>query len=301
VPEDDNNSAANPQTVGAAQSEQPRPSDLQQKGVSNRAKIAILIVAVLFVIMPFLFWRSTWFGLPLSDRKMDEAFADPDYPRKIQHALSQLADRIIRGDASARRWYPQIIAAAAHRQPEIRLTAAWVMGQDNSVPEFRATLQGLLRDAHPLVRRNAALALVRFGDASGREEILAMLRPFALTSPAEGTLAQRLQIGDSVNPGTLVGRIRQEETVIEMRSTVPGTLERWLQENDAAVAAGTPLAEIAPSAETVWEALRALLLVGEPEDLPLVETFLAPREGWPAQVAAQARATARAIRERQSN
>jgi biotin carboxyl carrier protein len=248
--------------------------------------------------MPFLFWRSTWFGLPLSDQELGEAFADREHPRKIQHALSQIADRIVRGDASVRRWYPQVRAAALHSTDEIRLTAAWVMGLDTSAEEFRSPLLALLQDENPMVRHNAALALVRFGDASGREDILTMLRPHQLTAPAAGTLVRRLVESDAVNPGTLVGRIRQGDTETEIRSKVPGTLERWLLANESAVSAGTPIVEIAPSAEMVWEALRALALVGTLEDLPLVESYFAPREGLPPQVNAQARATARAIRQR---
>jgi hypothetical protein len=41
-----------------------------------------------------------------------------------------------------------------------------------------------LQDHNPMVRRNAALALVRFGDSTGRAEIRSMLRPETVAAPA---------------------------------------------------------------------------------------------------------------------
>jgi len=46
------------------------------------------------------------------------------------------------------------------------------MGYDNKSEEFHQALLKLLRDTEPLVRRNAALALIRFSDASGRADLL---------------------------------------------------------------------------------------------------------------------------------
>ena len=43
-----------------------------------------------------------------------------------------------------------------------------------------------LHDEQPLVRRNAALALVRFNDNSGRAELIATLKPYVLKAPADG-------------------------------------------------------------------------------------------------------------------
>ena len=107
--------------------------------VSDRWKIGIIVIAVLFVVMPFLFWRSTWFGQPLSDKEMAENFADAEHPRKAQHALTQVGERMTSPDPrvreSARLWYPQVIAATQHRKEEIRLTAAWLrawQGQSRS-------------------------------------------------------------------------------------------------------------------------------------------------------------------------
>ncbi len=269
-------------------------------GLSRKWTFGILALCFLFVLMPYLFWQGTWFGKPLTAEEIEKNLADTEHPRKIQHALAQIADAIIRKDADAKRWYPQVAQLATHGVDEIRVTAAWVMGQDNSVPEFHQALLSLLKDSNPMVRRNSALGLVRFSDSSGHDEIAAMLRPYAMPSPLGGTLTQRLKVGDVVNPGTLLGRINIGNEEKELRSQVPGELTQWLVPQSAAVQAGTPIAEIEPDATMVWEALRALVVIGQSEDLAGVERYLAPREGFPEQVRLQARETAAAIRKHTS-
>src|SRR5438105_5186173 len=149
------------------------PADAKLRRPSN---IWLIIVAGLFIIVPFLTWYLTWFGRGLSDQDLTSYLSDEKNPRHIQHAMLQVEDRIERGDASAQKFYPQIIAAAKSSVPEVRKTSAWVMGQDNKSAEFHTALLDLLKDTEPLVRRNAALQLVRFGDASGRPELRAMLQ-----------------------------------------------------------------------------------------------------------------------------
>jgi len=274
--------------------------------MKRRWMLAILALTFLFVLMPFLFWQGTWFGKPLSIAQLQQALADNEHPREIQHALSQIADRILSPDEqtrlSARQFYPAVLRIAETGTPELRLTAAWVMGQDNTVAEFHQQLLRLLRDASPMVRRNAALGLVRFGDHSGRDEICALLAPYSMTAPFPGILVTRLRPDDAVNPGTLLGRIQAggaggEEK--EFRSEVPGTVNRWLVPDGSTVSAGQPIVLIDPSPTEVWEALRALYLIGEPQDLPAVEQFLRGGDAVPLNVRQQAEVTARAIRSRQ--
>jgi HEAT repeats/Biotin-requiring enzyme len=271
-------------------------------GLPRRWLLGILILAFLFVLMPFLFWRATWFGQPLTDEGLTRNLADAQHPRKAQHALSQLADRILNRDpavrSSARRWYPNVIALASGSHVELRVTAAWVMGQDNQEPRFQSALRKLLEDPNPMVRRNAALALVRFGDDSGRETIRGLLLSYPEQATAIGTLRQRLKPGDTVNPGTLLARIESAGMKVEVRATVPGTLARWLVNDGVAVSPGAPIAGIDPSADEEWEALRALYLIGKPEDLPVVEGLLRSRGVVTDAVRRQAELTARAIRGR---
>jgi hypothetical protein len=280
--------------------------------MKRRWMVAVLVLTFLFVLMPFLFWQATWFGKPLTTDEIQKALADSEHPREIQHALSQIADRILAPDqaarASARQFYPEVMRIAETGTPELRLTAAWVMGQDNTVPEFHERLLQLLRDGSPMVRRNAALALVRFGDPSGLDEIRSLLAPYSMASPFSGTLATRLQTGDAVNPGTLLGRIQtggalssqgSGEEEMEVRADVPGQVNRWLAPDGSAVEQGQPLLLIDPSPAEVFEALRALYLIGQPQDLPAVEQFIRGGEAVPPNVRQQAQDTATAIRARQ--
>lgn len=265
-------------------------------GLSRKWTFGILALCFLFVLMPYLFWQGTWFGKPLTDAEIGKNLADTETPRKTQHALAQIADSIIRKEAAVKRWYPQVIALASHKVDEIRITVAWVMGQDNSVPQFHQALLSLLRDPNPMVRRNAALGLVRFQDASGHEEIVAMLSPYTMPAPFAGALNHRLKPGDALNPGTLLGRIQTGSEEKEVRSQVPGTLSRWLVAENSVVQVGQGIAEIEPDTAMVWEALRALVFVGTVADLPAVERFTLPRANQPEQIRSQARETMLAIR-----
>ena len=276
--------------------------DLQppaQPSPASKRNLSIAIVPVLLVVITFLFWRETWFGRRLTDREMSQYLTDTSVPHKTQHALAQLAERIARGDASARQWYPQVLALAAHRESEFRLMAAWVMGQDNKSEEFHVALAKLVVDPDPMVRRNTALALVRFGDASGRAELRAMLEPFPLRGPQAGTIAFRLRDGDPVRSGTVVARIQSGESKpVDVVSPVAGELARRAGADQANVAAGDVVAEIAPGEDQAWEALRALYLVGTQEDLEDVERLARSAPGISDRVRQQAALTAEAIRRR---
>src|SRR5207244_1291299 len=60
---------------------------------------------------------------------------------------------------------------------------------------------------------------------------------------------------------------------IEVRSPISGRI-RWLSSPVGVhVAAGTEVASIDPSDDQVWEALRALFLVGRLEDIPVVRLY----------------------------
>jgi biotin carboxyl carrier protein len=267
----------------------------------GRWTYGILIVAFLFVLMPFLFWNATWFGRPMNDMQIAKALADRTHPREIQHALAQLETRIEARDPRVKEWYLQIVALATDPVDEIRVTDAWVMGQDNTSDEFHHALSQMLNDPNVMVQRNAALSLVRFKDDAGHAQILAMLRPYEMPSPLTGTLDTRLKAGDIVNPGTMVAHIEANGKKSEVRATVPGTLIRWLADDHANITAGQSLVAFAPSEGMVWEALRALYIVGRSEDLPDVEQVARAAYGSSPQIGQQAQSTARAIRDRSSS
>ncbi|HKR60711.1 MAG TPA: hypothetical protein VJS64_13405 [Pyrinomonadaceae bacterium] len=264
-----------------------------------RASGPILILAVLFVLGAFLSWYFSWFGRNLSDADITSYLSDQQHPRHIQHALLQVQERIARGDTSVRQWYPQVVRLATDPETEFRLTTAWVMGFDNKSDEFHQALLGLINDREPIVRRNAALSLLRFGDASGRPEIRAMLQPYALAAPAGGVVESSLKEHSPVARGALLVRLRQPDNIIEeVRSPFPGRVERITLPVGATIAAGETLLTLTSDEESIWEALRGLSFVGDRDDLPALEQYergTAPGPPRSDRIKEQAVQTAKAI------
>ncbi|MBI3665542.1 MAG: HEAT repeat domain-containing protein [Acidobacteria bacterium] len=251
------------------------------------------------VLVPYLYWRGTWFGRPLSIQQIEQYLNDEKNPRHIQHALVQISQKLDRGDRSAEKWYPRIAVLAGHPVAELRVTAAWVMGRDSHSELFHQALGVLLRDPEPIVRRNAALALANFHDAAARPELRAMLEPYTLRAPREGVLTYRLKVGEMVNRGTLVARLETgEKEPTEVRAPLPGKLEFKMVSDGARMKQNEEIVVLAPSPDHVWEALRALYLVGTPEDLAAVEKFTLPASEWPERIAQQAALTSQQIRAR---
>lgn len=267
---------------------------------SRKYPWAIVVVVVLFVIVPFVSWYGTWFGRPLSDAKMQEYLHDQNKPRNVQHALSQIGNRIIDGDQSVKRFYPDVVAASENKQPEVRMTAAWTMGQDNTYQDFHPALLTMLQDPVTGVRHNAALGLVRFGDSSGRQELVAMLKPYAVRSEGAGTVDLVVkEPGVSVAANGTLARLREASgNTVEIHAMEAGRVESISIANRASVEAGTELITLAPSTEQVWEALRALYIVGQPEDIPEIQRYTRPSPTIPDRIQKQATSTVEAIRDR---
>jgi biotin carboxyl carrier protein len=265
----------------------------QSRRPGKKAYLLIALFAFLLVLFPFLFWYSTWFGRELSDSDIDLYFADASKPRRAQHALVQIGERLTRRQ-DVSRWYPRIVEQTGSSNVELRQTAAWLMGQDRKYAPFHEALRRLLADPAPMVRRNAALALAGFGDPAARPELLAMLRPHSIAAPAAGSVQYRLKLGDYVNPGTLIAHVGG----VEVRAAVPGEVRSLGRREGAAIAAGESLADLGPDKNHVWEALRALFIVGAPGDLEDVERFTRPIAGMPDTVTRQASLASQEIRSR---
>src|SRR5277367_1923270 len=161
---------------------QPKP----KHSMSRTQKILFFAIGWLIVLMPFLFWWNTWFGRNLSDQQLTEYLHDDKKPRHIQQALVQISERVSHHDAAVSQWYPDLLRLAGDPVEEVRNTDAWVMGQDTSGAGFHDALLKMLADSSPMVRGNAALSLVRFGDATGRPQIVALLQPASITAPVDG-------------------------------------------------------------------------------------------------------------------
>jgi len=256
------------QNVASATAPKPK------RAMSRTQKILFFATGWLIVLMPFLFWWNTWFGRHLSDQQLTEYLHDDKKPRHIQHALVQMGDLMSHSDAATKHWYPELIRLANDPVEEVRNTDAWVMGQDTSGAGFHETLLKMLADPSPMVRGNAALSLVRFGDATGRPQIVALLQPAHINAPEDGHIIDADRPGTAIHQGGLLAKL--EATAgglpIEIRSPIPGRI-RSVSQPGANVTAGAEVAVVDPGTEQVWEALRALYLVGQIDDLPAIRPY----------------------------
>jgi len=249
-------------------------SQKPKRAMSRTQKILFFATGWLIVLMPFLFWWNTWFGRHLSDQQLTEYLHDDKKPRHIQHALVQMGDLMSHSDAATKHWYPELIRLANDPVEEVRNTDAWVMGQDTSGAGFHETLLKMLADPSPMVRGNAALSLVRFGDATGRAQIVALLQPAQIASPVNGRVIDADRPGTAIHQGGLLAKLEAagSSAPIEVRSPIPGRI-RSVSQPGANVTAGAEVAVVDPGTEQVWEALRALYLVGQIDDLPAIRPY----------------------------
>lgn len=266
--------------------------------MSTRNRFLFFLVAWLIVLMPFLFWWNTWFGRHLSDKQIGEYLNDEKHPRRIQHALVQLSERMQRGDGNAARWYPQILRLASHPVEEVRNTDAWVMGQDTSATGFHQALLRMLDDSSPMVQGNAALSLVLFGDASGRPQIVRLLQPARVVAPIAGSVTDASTVGTPVHQGGLIAKLHDGARSIELRSPITGRVRTFSATAGARLPAGAEVATVDPGDDQVWEALRGLYLVGRLEDLPAIQLYERNTPQISDRVRQQAALTEKAIRER---
>ncbi len=267
--------------------------------MSRTQKLLFFATGWLIVLMPFLFWWNTWFGRHLSDQQITEYLHDDKKPRHIQHALVQLGDRMGHSDAAAKQWYPDLLRLSANSVEEVRNTDAWVMGQDTSSSGFHDALLKMLQDPSPMVRGNAALSLVRFGDATGRPQIVALLQTAQIAAPADGRIVDADRPGTAIHQGGLIAKLAPSgsQQPIEIRSPISGRI-RSVAQTGANLTSGTGIASIDPSTDQVWEALRALYVVGQLDDLPAVLVYERDLPNISNDIRQQAVETEKAIRSR---
>ena len=275
------------------------PEPKPKRTMSRTQKILFFTTGWLIVLMPFLFWWNTWFGRHLSDQQLTEYLHDDKKPRHIQHALVQLGDRMSHRDAAVKEWYPDLIRLGSDPVEEVRNTDAWVMGQDISGAGFHEALLKMLADSSPMVRGNAALSLVRFGDSTGRPQIVALLQTATINAPTSGHVVDADHPGTAIHQGGLLAKLATPGTSepIEVRSPIPGRI-RSVSQPGANVVAGTQIAVVDPATEQVWEALRALYLVGQADDLPAIGPYERDLPYISNDVRQQAQETEKAIRAR---
>jgi len=266
----------------------------------RRAKASwpILVLAALFLVATVLAWYFTWFGRGLSDADIGKYLSDTKNPRHVQHALLQIQQQMERRDPTAKQWYPQIEELSANPETEFRLTTAWLMGFDNQSDGFHQALLRLVKDDQPIVRRNAALALVRFNDHSGREELVSVLKPYSLKVNAAGLVSSTLHAGSDVSRATLLARIEQPDgKLVEVRSPLLGRIEAIEKPNGSQVNPGDELLRINSDEDSVWEALRGLALIGNADDLLAVQALTTSNTAS-ERLKEQAKLTAKSIESR---
>jgi HEAT repeat len=275
------------------------PGAKPKRSMSRTQKILFFATGWLIVLMPFLFWWNTWFGRHLSDQQLTEYLHDDKKPRHIQHALVQMGERMGHADAATKQWYPDLIRLANDPVEEVRNTDAWVMGQDTSGAGFHEALLKMLADPSPMVRGNAALSLVRFGDATGRPQIVALLQPARVMAPVDGHVVDADRPGTAIHQGGLLAKLAPSgaSNTIEIRSPIPGRI-RSVSQPGANVAAGAEVAVVDPGTEQVWEALRALYIVGQAEDLAAIRPYQRDLPDISNDVRQQAQETEKAIQAR---
>src|SRR5437764_6288318 len=287
-----------------------RPASSPHHKMSPRNRALFFVTAWLIVLMPFLFWWTTWFGRRLPDKQITEYLQDEKHPRHIQHALIQLGERMGRHDATAARWYPELIRLASHPVEEVRNTDAWVMGQDTSGIGFHEALLKMLQDSSPLVRGNAALSLVRFHDDSGRAQIVALLQPVHILAPGTGHILDTARVATAIHQGGIIAKLQPSaspasnstdgESVSEIRSPISGRIHALSAAAGASVAAGAEIAVADPGDEPVREAVRALYLVARAEDLAAIRPYEREPRDIPDRIREQALLADQAIRSRVS-
>jgi hypothetical protein len=262
--------------------------------MSTKQRLLFFLTAWLIVLMPFLFWWNTWFGRQLSDKQLVEYLRDDKKPRHIQHALVQIGERMTKHDSAVVRWYPEVVQLATYPVEEVRNTDAWVMGQDTAGAGFHDALVKMLADPALTVRGNAALSLVRFGDASGRSQIVALLAPVIVVAPKAGKVVDTSVVGTAIHPSGVVAKLDSGE----VHSPAGGRVREMSVQVGQMVPEGQQVAIVVPASEQVWEALRALYLIGKLDDLPSIIPYERELPDIPDHVRQQAVLTEKAIRER---
>jgi hypothetical protein len=157
----------------------------------------------------------------------------------------------------------------------------------------------MLSDSSPMVRGNAALSLVRFGDATGRPQIVALLQPATINAPESGRIVDADRPGTAIHQGGLLAKLSPagSSRTIEIRSPIPGRI-RSVAQTAANITSGAEVAVVDPATEQVWEALRALYLVGQLDDLPAIRSYERDLPDVSNDVRQQAIETEKAIRAR---
>ena len=128
---------------------------------------------------------------------------------------------------------------------------------------------------------------------------MALLQPAKIIAPANGTVEDTGKVGTAIHEDGLVAKLQYgDRATQELRSPITGRIRSLSVDKGLRVSTGQEIATIDPGTEQVWEALRALYLVGQPEDTPAVLPYERELPDIPDHVRKQATETEKAIRDR---
>ena len=97
---------------------------------------------------------------------------------------------------------------------------------------------------------------------------------YIVTATADGEVASTLKEESPLARGTLLARITQpDKKTVEIRSPLPGKLERIIAASGSRVVPGAAIMTINSDEDSLWEALRGLALIGESQDAPAIESY----------------------------
>jgi pyruvate/2-oxoglutarate dehydrogenase complex dihydrolipoamide acyltransferase (E2) component len=113
------------------------------------------------------------------------------------------------------------------------------------------------------------------------------------TSVRQGGLIAKLRIGVQMDGGQ-----KGVAQSVEVRSPITGRIRSLSAPSGTHVSAGAEVATVDPGDDRVWEALRALYLVGQLEDLPAIQAYERDSSQISDRVRQQAALTEKSIRER---
>jgi len=124
------------------------------------------------------------------------------------------------------------------------------------------------------------------------------LQPAQITAPETGRIVDADRPGTAIHQGGLIAKLQSEHgEIIEIRSPISGRI-RSVAQPGANVAAGAEIAVVDPASEQVWEALRALYIVGQLQDLDAIRPYERALPDVSNDVRQQALATEKAIQAR---
>ena len=196
-------------------------------------------------------------------------------------------------------WYPQVVGLASYPVEEVRNTDAWVMGQDTSGAGFHEALLKMLDDPSLSVRGNAALSLVRFGDATGRPQILELLQPATVIAPQSGKVIDTSAVGTAIHQGRhrreIAARRSDNRNSLSDHQAVYG---RCLHQTGQMVSAGDADRHHRSRNGTGLGSIACIYLIGRPEDIAAVLPYERELPDIPNDVRKQAIETEKAITER---